>query len=31
LMVLSKAVEWLLAIVFGLLMVELVAPILLGW
>ena len=30
-MVLSKAVEWLLAIVFGLLMVELMAPILLGW
>jgi len=30
-MVLSKAVEWLLVIVFGLLMVELMAPILLGW
>ena len=30
-MVLSKAVEWLLVIVFGLLMVELVAPILLRW
>jgi len=30
LMVLSKAIEWLLVIVFGLLMVELVAPIV-GW
>jgi len=29
-MVLSKAIEWLLAIVFGLLMVELMAPIV-GW
>ena len=30
-MVLSKAIEWLLVIVFGLLMVGLAAPILLGW
>ena len=29
-MVLSKAVEWLLAIVFSLLMVELAAPMV-GW
>ena len=29
-MVLSKAVEWLLAIVLGLLMVELAAPMV-GW
>ena len=29
-MVLSKAIEWLLAIVFGLLMVELMAPMV-GW
>ena len=29
-MVLSKAIEWLLVVVLGLLMVELVAPMV-GW